>query len=283
MSLLKQLILLDKLFGNYFPRVASLYRGVRDQLDSMEDPQPTPWGFKLAGNSAMAQGLFEPAETDLVRRLLKDVDIMVNVGANVGYYCCHALSVGKPVIAFEPMERNLHYLYKNIKANGWDGVEIFPVALSNHRGILEIYGSNTGASIVKGWAGIPESYRTLVPCSTMDVVLGSRLQGRKVLILVDIEGAEKQMLEGAKLMLTSDPKPVWLIEVVTKENQPLGVEINPNFTGTFQLFLQNGYEAFTVEKQNMRPVTMEDVHLISKGLLNIGTYNFLFRESKKIR
>lgn len=265
-----------------FPRVAALYRGMRDQLDGMQEPQPTPWGFKLAGNKAMAQGTFEPVETELVRKLLKDVDILVNVGANVGYYCCHALSMGKSVIAFEPMERNHRYLCKNIKANGWESVEIFPIALSSHIGVLEIYGSDTGASLVKGWAGIPESYMTLVPCSTMDTVLNTRLQGKRALILVDIEGAEKWMLEGAKLMLANDPKPIWLVEVVAKENQPLGVEINPNFAATFQLFFQNGYEAFSAD-QEMRPITMADVSLFSEGAFKANTYNFLFLESRGAR
>ena len=265
---------------DHFPHLAALYRGMRDQLQGMDAPQLTPWGFKLAGNDSMANGVFEPVETELVRQVLKDVDILVNVGANVGYYCCHALSMGKSVIAFEPMERNLHYLCKNIKGNEWDSVEIFPVALSDHVGILEIYGGNTGASVVKGWAGIPESYMTLVPCSTMDIVLGNRLQGKRALVLVDIEGAEKWMLEGAKLMLANEPKPVWMVEIVTRENQPTGVEINPNFMDTFELFFQNGYRAFSAD-QNMKPVSMADASLLSKGLLKADTYNFLFCDAKE--
>lgn len=280
MFLLKWLVSLVKPLVSRFPRIAAMYRGIRDQLDGMEEPTLTPWGFKLAGNAAMAQGTFEPTETELVRKLLKDVDILVNVGANVGYYCCHALSMGKSVIAFEPMPRNLRFLCKNLKANGWSGVEIFPIALSNNIGILEIYGGDTGASLVKGWAGIPESYKTTVPCSTMDTVLNTRLAGKRVLVLVDIEGAEKWMLEGASKILGSNPKPIWLVEIATNENQPLGVEINPNFLSTFQLFFQNGYEAFSANSE-MRPIMAEDVHLFSKGVLKADTYNFLFCESKK--
>lgn len=246
----------------------------------MEEPKATPWGFKLAGNAAMAQGTFEPTETGLVRNILQDVDILVNVGANVGYYCCHALSMGKPVIAFEPMERNLRYLCKNIRNNGWSGAEVYPIALSNSIGVIEIYGGNTGASVVKGWAGISESYVTLVPSSTMDVVLATRLRGKRVLIVVDIEGAEKWMLEGATIMLANNPKPIWLVEIVTKDHQPSGVDINPHFASTFQMFFHNGYQAFSVD-QDMRPIMMEDVELASKGILEVGTYNFLFRETKK--
>lgn len=280
MFLLRRLVSLAKPLVSRFPRLAAMYRGMRDQMDSMEAPKPTPWGFRLAGNEAMARGDFEPIETELVRRLLREVDILVNVGANVGYYCCHALSMGKSVIAFEPMPRNLHYLCRNIDANGWSGAEIFPVALSNNVGVLKIYGSDTGASLVKGWAGIPESYKTIVPCSTMDTVLDTRLAGKRALVLVDIEGAELWMLEGASKMLGNDPKPIWLVEIATNQNQPLGVEINPNFERTFQMFFQNGYEAFSADPE-MRPITQEDVHSLAKGELKASTYNFLFRESNK--
>ena len=54
----------------------------------------TPWGFSLAGHETMAAGKFYPQETRLMRDLSQEVDLLVNVGANVGYYCCHALSLG---------------------------------------------------------------------------------------------------------------------------------------------------------------------------------------------
>ena len=277
MFLLKRLIKLLKPLEGHFPRLAVMYRTLRDQWDSMKEPQPTPWGFKLAGNAAMAQGIFEPIETEIVRKLLNEVDILVNVGANVGYYCCHALSMGKPVIAFEPMERNLHFLCKNIKANGWNGAEIFPIALSNRVGILEIYGANTGASLVKGWAGVPDNHNNLVPCSTIDLLLNNRLQGKKALVLVDIEGAEKWMLEGASQILNNEPSPIWVMEITSKEHQPHGVEMNPNFKSTFNIFFQHGYEAFDLE-QNMRPMKMEYLEQIFNGVVEFNSNNFIFRK-----
>lgn len=261
-----------------FPRIAAMYRSVRDQMDFTAEPIVTPWGFKLAGCEAMAQGTFEPAETELVRNILKDVDVLVNVGANVGYYCCHALSMGKTVIAFEPIQRNLRYLCQNIKANDWSGAEIYPVALSNSVGILEIYGGNTGASVVKGWAGTSERYVTLVPTSTMDVVLGTRLQGKKVLVVIDVEGAEKLVLEGATKMLFNDPKPIWLVEIMIKDHQPRGIERNPDFKKVFQLFAQNGYQAVTVEPSKT-VVTSKQIDLTMEGRYKFATHNFLFRET----
>lgn len=269
---------LVKPFEHRYPRAASIYRGVRDQLDGMQKPMATQWGFSLVGNDAMAKGEFEPRETELVRLLLLDSDILVNVGANVGYYCCHALSLGRPVIAFEPMWSNLHHLCANIKNNNWSNVEVFPLALSDHVGILNIYGGSTGASLVKGWAGIPNSYRTLVPCSTMDLVLGQRLAGKRALVLVDIEGAEKWMLEGAHMMLANDPAPTWILEVTSRELQPNGIDFNPNFAPTFEIFFRNGYQAFDLE-QEMLPITPDYIEKIVKGEVVFKSNNFLFRKS----
>lgn len=89
------------------PQLALFLRNTRDLLDRRNPPLPTPWGFQLAGHAGMSSGKFEPEETRVVRDCLQDVDVLVNVGANIGYYCCHALSLGKPVIAVEPIARNL--------------------------------------------------------------------------------------------------------------------------------------------------------------------------------
>lgn len=125
----------------WFPSFALFLRTLRDQMDQRQPPKITPWGFTLAGHEGMAGGEFEPQETRLVRDLLGEVDLLVNVGANVGYYCCHALSLGKLVIAMEPIDRNLRYLLKNIYNNGWvKEAQVFPVAVGCGTDILEMWG-----------------------------------------------------------------------------------------------------------------------------------------------
>jgi FkbM family methyltransferase len=258
-----------------FPHVANAYRAMRDQID-VAKAMPSPWGFTLAGNAAMAQGAFEPEETTLVREMLREVDVLVNVGANVGYYCCHALSMKKTAIAFEPVQRNVRYLCQNIKSNGWS-CEIYPMALSNGVGVLEMFGGDTGASVVKGWAGIPERYVSLAPYSTMDLVLGDRLAHKAILVIIDVEGAEKWVLEGSSKLLASRPRPSWLIEIAVAEHQPSGVQINPRLIDTFRHMFDAGYSAFTADSQ-LRPVTMQEVERAASGDINaLPTHNFLFR------
>jgi hypothetical protein len=138
----------------HFPGSAQFLRNSRDLLDQRAPTRMTPWGFSLAGHEAMASGTFEPEETEIVRKLLQEVDVLVNIGANVGYYCCHALSLGKSVIAVEPIARNLHYLLTNIRNNGWSQqAEVIPVALGGRADILQMWGGGQVPRLSKG--GLP--------------------------------------------------------------------------------------------------------------------------------
>jgi FkbM family methyltransferase len=267
-SLLKPLV-------ERFPAISQFYRNSRDLLDRNQPSLPTPWGFTLAGSPLMASGTFEPEETQLVRQLLGEVDLLVNVGANVGYYCCHALSLGKRVVAIEPNARNLHYLMRNLVENGWaQQCEIFPVALAAQTDVLRMWGGGTGASLISGWAGTPESYVTQVPVLTLDRVLGDILRGKKALVLVDIEGAEFMMLQGARDTLINDPLPIWLIEISSNEHQPAGVAMNPNFAKTFELFFAHCYQAITADRTATQ-ITPQVVEEITAGSQKLSVHNFV--------
>jgi|TARA_B100001093_G_scaffold198481_1_gene190758 hypothetical protein len=63
-----------------------LYRNIRDNRKIYQEPKLTNLGFKFNGNSEMESGKFEPAETQTVINLMNQVDSVINVGANVGYY-----------------------------------------------------------------------------------------------------------------------------------------------------------------------------------------------------
>jgi FkbM family methyltransferase len=265
-----------------FPRAAMTYRYLREIWQIYEVPMETPMGFKLAGNHSMKTGRFEPEETRIVRRILPYVDIVVNVGANIGYYCCIALSQDKYVVAIEPVNLNLRHLLKNVKANHWESrIEVHQTALSDGVGLIELYGGGNVASLVKGWAGTPEQDVTLVPCTTLDNVLGARFQSKTCFILVDIEGAEQLMLEGASSIIAMQPKPIWMVEISISKHQPRGVTINPNLSSTFNVFWNHGYEAWTADKHCRIIQPDEIARIFRSGVDTLRTNNFLFVEKGK--
>jgi len=43
----------------WMPSVGQAYRSLRDERAALAPALPTPFGFKLAGNTSMASGIFE--------------------------------------------------------------------------------------------------------------------------------------------------------------------------------------------------------------------------------
>jgi len=247
----------------------------------------TPLGFKLTSGlhpayQLMRTGKFEVEETAIISRLLPKVDVFVDIGANLGYYTCLALQQGKPVIAFEPQQQNLQCLFQNLTANGWeDKAEVFPLALSEHPGLLTLYGaSGPSASLIKNWAGYSARFRKTVPVSTLDNVLASRFSGRRLFVKMDVEGAEYQVLKGAMATLTLTPKPIWLLEICFDEFHPEGT--NPDFEQIFRLFWSQGYQAYTATTTPRIVTPNEIAEWVANHRSTSDTFNYVFAASADV-
>jgi FkbM family methyltransferase len=259
------------------PFLAASYRELRAVLRFYwTRPTKTPYGFLLSGNRDMEAGTFEVFECEVVKALLPWVGVVVNVGANIGYYVCLARSSGKHVVAFEPIGANMRFLLRNLMLNGWSDVEVFPIALSDRPGIAEIYGGGTGASLLKGWAGTSERFVSLVPTNTLDNILGQRFSGQRLLFIIDVEGAELAVINGARHHLSLAPKPIWMVEVAVTEHLPAGLRVNPNLLATFQAFWQEGYVALKLNPK-LEEVSEEEVVAVQRGgRRTLEGHNFLF-------
>lgn len=237
----------------------------------------TPLGFKMSGNPEMETGLFEPVETSFVTQRLGQADALVNIGANIGYYSLLAASKNLPVVAVEPNRINLAMMMSNIRANRFESkIEVFPFALSESSGIMKLYGSGTGASLIQGWADSLESSFDWVPVQTVDKLLAGRFSNQRLFIIMDVEGAESSVLGGASSLLQREPKPEWMIEITIDKHQPDGVDSNPAFKRLFDRFFDLGYTAWTVS-ESPRVVSREEVDEIQRsGNNSTGVHNFLF-------
>lgn len=261
-----------------FPELAGAYHAFRLSHQMRQHPaRTTPFGFRLIGNARMQDGSFEPDETRLFQRIAAEIEVFVDVGANIGYFVCLMRSLGKHVVAVEPLRQNLEYLFANLAENHWTDVEVFPVGLGAEPGVLEIYGGGTGASLIPNWAGASKVLRNTIPINTLDNLLGTRFDGRRLLIKVDVEGAELDALRGASRTLTMVPAARWLIEVCLTEHHPDGC--NPHYVGVFAHLFAHGYAAYSVEG-GMRPVTLADVERwFASRTRDFGYISFYFERS----
>ncbi len=259
---------------SWLPAIGRTYRSMRDKRAALAAPVPTPFGFKLAGNATMATGDFETDEIEVFLKYLQNASTCIDIGANIGLYTCLAAAQGKHVIAVEPLAVNLTALYRNLLCNDFLDVEVFPVGLSAKAGIKRLFGGNTGASFVPGWAGTSDKRYETVPISTLDLIVNTRFNAQPILVKIDVEGFEYEVLSGAEYALGLSPRPVWLVEICLSENFPDGW--NDKFRDTFELFWRKGYEARTANREE-RLIHPSDVERwVKQGHVDFGSYNYLF-------
>jgi FkbM family methyltransferase len=136
----------------------------------------------------------------MLERVLKPGMTVLDIGANIGYYALMELQLIGPkgqLIAVEPSPSNLALLKRNLALNGYNGIEVYQLAISDRANrrpffmsemsnLNTFHDTGTGSLHLKG--------------GTIDVVTASVPEianGRKIdLIRMDVEGHEVEVLNG---------------------------------------------------------------------------------------
>jgi FkbM family methyltransferase len=168
---------------------------------------------------SLANGGFEISEVDFVRNTLKKGDIVFDIGANGGFYTLIAAkSVGPEghVYSCEPGARELELLKKNIKLNNLTNVTIIESAIGNKEGMTEFAISKDGALnslLENGHQSQQIEHWETVKINTVDNLIKQLNIENLKLIKIDVEGAEKLVIEGAMQLLKSIQNLIIIFEV----------------------------------------------------------------------
>jgi FkbM family methyltransferase len=196
-------------------------------------------------------GKWEPIITHYVEEVLKEGDIFIDVGANIGYYSLLAskfVGTKGAVIALEASPAIYDQLKDNISLNivSKSRVRTINAAASNVRGELGLYvgpqenaGHSTTVEALAVKSGMRMEARVRSDCLEelvgKDSLLGARL------IKIDVEGAERVVLEPYLSRLgefSHDTE--WLIEL-SAENCAGG---QADVAAIFDAFTSNGYAVY---------------------------------------
>lgn len=150
---------------------------------------------------------WDPYIWDVFVRVLEtgSEHIVVDIGANLGYFSLMAASMGARVIAFEPMNRNMGKLASSVARNGFEHkIVMFQNAVSDESGrvvhIQETDVSNQGNGYIteREWRAEGIYGQDFVETVRLDDVVGSR---DVTLMKIDVEGFEGAVLNGAPKLL----------------------------------------------------------------------------------
>lgn len=156
-------------------------------------------------------GLHELPEMAFVLHVLRETDLFVDVGANIGSYSVLAGgAVGARVIAVEPVPETAKALAQNVALNGIsDRCRVRQVGIAKRNGQLRFTSSlDTVNHVVEGdeRGGVIE-----VPVLTLDDMLQGEVP---TLMKIDVEGYELAVLEGGLQTLMSPD----LVAVIMETN-----------------------------------------------------------------
>lgn len=233
----------------------ALLRRVALALWTDQAPRRTvrmPWGAVLEvnpqegiGRELFRQNIFDISVSEAAWRILRPGDLVLDVGANIGYMTSlFAARVGPSgvVHAFEPHPRIFPRLQRNVASlpsAGSAGVVLHDCALGDRDGAAslvepEAFAFNEGAATIDrsldsaGKSGVVNE----VKMSRLDTVFGSE---RIKLLKIDVEGFEAEVLSGGKRLFAARSVANVIYEAHDRERSPL-----------HSFFLERGYAIFGI-------------------------------------
>jgi FkbM family methyltransferase len=181
----------------------------------------------------------EPLAIEALRKEIKKGDIIIDIGANIGYYVLlESRLVGKKgkIYAIEPVPQNVEILKKNIKLNKYTNIEISQLAMGdkNEEGVIYVSGERNKSSMIFLGSSSNDFIETAkVKVMTLDEFLENKPYPN--FIRMDVEGYEYEIIKGMEKTLGAN-KPLKLF-----------MEIHPPYLGKKLIDLLN-----TLEQYNFR-------------------------------
>ena len=183
-------------------------------LADPRDKVITPW---------LKKGVWEPIETALFRSEIHPGDVVVDVGANVGYFTLIAAQLvgdtGK-VWAFEPDPDAFELLRRNVELNGYKNVTLVPKAIGSKPGTLQLFrhATNRGDHRIYDPGDGREAVK--VEVTTLDHYFADA--SRVDLIKMDIQGAECAAVAGAAKTLGGGDDTALIMEYTPQYIRQMG-------------------------------------------------------------
>lgn len=155
--------------------------------------------------AALETGRFhEPFTSATFIELLQPGDVVVDVGANVGYYSLlsnAAMQGTGRIFAFEPNPFVFLTLTRHIAANrAGSAITAFNLALSNSSGTAQLLVDTDHSGLSRVLGAGEDAPASAVTCATMpldDIVAANGID-RIRLLKIDAEGHERYVIEGAR-------------------------------------------------------------------------------------
>jgi FkbM family methyltransferase len=152
---------------------------------------------------------YEPQESAALTRLASPESVVLDIGANIGYYTTLLAQRCAHVYAIEPAPGNVRLLKHNTRRHR--NVTVIPTAVSDREGTstLSLSDVNNGDHQL---LNDPSRVHISVPVTTIDALVRQYNIPRIDLIKIDVQGAEVAAFRGMQQTLAENPHAVIVAE-----------------------------------------------------------------------
>jgi FkbM family methyltransferase len=211
----------------------------------------------------------ENFEAETMKKIIKKGDIVLDLGAHIGYYTlilAELVGAEGKVYAFEPDPMNFSLLEKNITVNNFKNVILIQKAVSDKVGKVKFYLNkehSASNSLYKD-----KSHNNFVEVETVKLDDYFKDFNKEINFMkIDVEGAEGSVIIGAKNLLRRSPNLVLITEICPPalENSEFGQK---NY---LELLKKNNFKLYYLneEKETSVPMTVEEVIKINPYTKNL--------------
>lgn len=234
-------------------------------------------GLKLS-----IRGFHDEEEAMMVKNNIKRDEIVVDLGAHIGYYTLMmAKLVGQngKVFAFEPEPRNLKLLYKNIEVNSYRNIEVVPKAVSDINGECTLFVGQESFGANKIFKPKKTDTQEFEEIKTRTIRLDDYFEGLGFLkkisfIKMDIEGSEVRALQGMKNILESNEN----LKIFTEINRDALEDNNSNFRNMLELLGKYNFKFYISNKKKSEWRKIE-IHNFEELMKNDSVMNVLCKKN----
>lgn len=208
----------------------------------------------FVGYHIYVRGYYEADIVRAVKNLLRPGMTFFDVGAHFGQYTLVASAIvgdGGTVHAFEPGPKQMSYLQYNVDLNRRTNVKLNSVALSNSSGEARFAigpNVNLGASRI----ATSEDEAITVQVVTLDEYCLKSAVDQIDVLKIDVEGAEKFVLEGGMKTFTDSPPKAVFYECIASLCERFGYSNQE----VHDFFISAGYGIMQATKRGLVAVPM---------------------------
>lgn len=197
------------------------------------------------GKKLFFEGVFEFNEISVCKSLIKENDVILDVGGNIGFHSihfAHYASKGK-VYSFEPSPETFELLSRNCKP--YANIQPINIGIGKSEGVAKFhYASDHSYSGFKDTGKKEIINSEELPIMSLDAWTKKQELNRVDFVKIDVEGFEDQVLKGMSEVISAY-KPIIFIEISPTKNQTA----NPH--EIFNSLLNYGYDAFYIQNNRL--------------------------------